>query len=110
MGYVHPDKPDIFLSYAHVDDEPDPAFPERPGWVNTLVRCLEKRLAMKLGRVDSYDLWFDARLAGHVELTPEILGRLRGAAVILLILSPGYLASQWCRRELEAFHEEIRRR
>ena len=27
MGYVHTDKPDIFLSYAHVDDEPDPAFP-----------------------------------------------------------------------------------
>ena len=27
MGYVHPDKPDIFLSYAHVDDEPDPPFP-----------------------------------------------------------------------------------
>ena len=22
MGFVHKDKPDIFLSYAHVDDEP----------------------------------------------------------------------------------------
>src|SRR5262249_21635786 len=88
MGYVHPDKPDIFLSYAHVDDEPDPAFPDRPGWVTTLVRVLEKRLAQKLGRVDSYGLWRDAQLAGHVELTPEILGRLRDAAVLLLVLSP----------------------
>ena len=98
MGYVHPDKPDIFLSYAHVDDEPDAAFPDRPGWVTTLVRGLEKRLARKLGRVDSYDLWRDAKLAGHVDVTPEIIGRLRDAAVLLLVLSPGYLASEWCRQ------------
>jgi hypothetical protein len=110
MGYVHPDKPDIFLSYAHVNNEPDPAFPDRTGWVTTLVRGLKARLANKLGRVDSYDLWSDAKLAGNVEVTPEILGKLSGAAVILLVLSPAYLASEWCRRELTAFHEEIRRR
>ena len=78
--------------------------------MTTLVRGLEKRLAKKLGRVDSYDLWRDAKLAGHVDLTPEIIGRVRDAAVLLLVLSPGYLASEWCRRELAAFHEEIRRR
>ena len=110
MAYVHPDKPDIFLSYAHVDDEPDAAFSDRPGWVTALVRCLEKRLAKKLGRVDSYDIWRDARLAGHVELTPDIIGRVRDAAVLLLVLSPAYLASEWCRRELAIFHEAIRER
>ena len=89
---------------------PPAAFPDRPGWVTTLVLGLEECLARKLGRVDSYDLWRDAKLAGHVELTPEILGRVRDAAVLLLVLSPAYLASEWCRRELAAFHEEIRRR
>src|SRR3954453_23211438 len=34
MGYVHPGKTDIFLSYAHVDDEPDHG--DRPGWVTSL--------------------------------------------------------------------------
>jgi TIR domain len=110
MGYVHPDKPDIFISYAHVDDEPDPAFSDRPGWVTTLVRCLEKRLAKKLGRVDSYDIWRDAKLPGHVDLTPDIIGHLRDAAVLLLVLSPAYLASEWCRRELELFHDALRGR
>jgi hypothetical protein len=110
MGYVHPDKPDIFLSYAHVDDEPDAAFPDRPGWVTTLVRCLEQHLTRKLGRVDAYDLWRDAQLAGHLSVTAEIMGRIRSAAVLLLVLSPGYLKSEWCRAELAAFHEEIRRR
>jgi hypothetical protein len=110
MGYVHPDKPDIFLSYAHVNDEPHAAFPDRPGWVTTLVRGLKQRLANKFGHGEFFVLWSDANLAGHVELTPEILGRLRNAAVLLLIMSPAYLASEWCRRELVAFHEEIRRR
>ena len=110
MAYVRPDKPDLFLSYAHVDDDPDAAFPDRPGWVTTLVRGLEKRLTRKLGRVDSYDLWHDAKLVGHVDVNQEILGRLRDAAVLLLVLSPGYLASVWCRQEMAAFHEEIRRR
>ena len=49
---------------------PTAAFPDRPGWVTTLVRGLEKRLAKKLGRVDSYDLWRDAQLAGHVGADP----------------------------------------
>ena len=110
MGYVHPDKPDIFLSYARVDDERDAAFPDRPGWVTTLVRSLEQRLAKKLGRLDSFDLWRDLKLTGQLDLTPEIIGQVRAAAILLVVLSPGYLASEWCRRELAVFQEEIRRR
>ena len=110
MAYIHTHKPDIFISYAHVDDEPDPAFPDRPGWVTTLVRCLEKRIAKKLGRVDSYDIWRDPKLAGHVDLSPDIIGRVRDAAVFLLVLSPAYLMSEWCRRELRVFDEAIRGR
>jgi hypothetical protein len=82
MANVHPDKPDIFLHYAHIVDEPDPAFANPRGWVTTLVRCPENRLTKKLGRVDSYDVWRDARLPGHVELTPDIIGRVRDAAVL----------------------------
>jgi hypothetical protein len=110
MAYVNPNRLDLFISYAHVDDEPDPAFPDRPGWVTTLVRCLEKRLAKKLGRVDAYDIWRDPKLAGHVDLTPELIARVRDAAVFLLVLSPAYLASEWCRRELRVFDEAIRGR
>ena len=57
MGYVHPDKPDIFLSYARVNDDPDATFPDRPGWVTTLVRGLKQRLANKFGRGEYFELW-----------------------------------------------------
>src|SRR4051812_32753310 len=108
MGYVHPGKTDIFLSYAHVDDEPDHG--DRPGWVTSLARGLEKRLAQKLGRRDSYVVWRDAKLAGHVNINRAILGQVRDASVLLLILSPAYLASEWCRQELAAFYQGIRMR
>jgi hypothetical protein len=55
-------------------------------------------------------MWRDAKLAGHLDLTPEILERARDAAVLLLVLSPAYLASEWCRRELRVFSETIRGR
>src|SRR5262249_15600713 len=80
------------------------------GWVTTLVRSLKQRLARKLGRNDSFELWHDAKLPGHVDVNQEILGRVHDAAVLLLVLSTGYLKSVWCLKEMAAFHEEIRRR
>ena len=34
---------------------------------------------------------------------PGILERVRRSAVLLLVLSPGYVELEWCRRELDAF-------
>jgi hypothetical protein len=64
----------------------------------------------KLGRVDSYDIWRDPKLVGHLDVTPEIIGRVRDSAIFLLVLSPDYLASDWCRGELRSFDEAIRGR
>jgi TIR domain len=92
---------DIFVSYAHVDNEPLAGADTR--WVTNLITGLKPLLGQKLGRADAYSLWMDYELRGHEALTPYILEQLQGAAILLLILSPGYLASEWCRRELSAF-------
>ena len=42
MAFVPQYTYDIFVSYAHVDDLPEPATQE--GWVTTLVQGLKKRL------------------------------------------------------------------
>jgi len=107
-GFVNPDKTDIFISYSHVDDA---AFDgDLAGWVTRLVRNVEKLLAMKLGRREFFDLWMDGRLTGNEPVTELIEGKIKGAAVFVLVLSPGYLASIWCARELEAFRAEVCRR
>jgi len=96
---------DIFISYAHVDDEPLPGAAQ--GWVTTLVRGLKSKLAMELGRRDAYRLWMDYELRGNDAVTPAIHKILDGTGVLVLFLSKGYLASSWCREELKRFVERV---
>src|SRR5262249_11743604 len=100
--------PDIFVSYAHVDDKTDPGVAE--GWVTTLIRKVTNRLVQWLGREEPYRLWMDHELAKNVKFTPEILGQLDRSATLLVVLSPAYLASTWCRRESESFLGRLRER
>lgn len=105
MPYVPDCKHDIFVSYAHVDDLPFPG--TEKGWVTTVVESLQILLAQKLGRRDAFDLWMDHQLSRHVQLTPEILHHLEQTATLLVILSPGYLASEWCLREKDTFLSKL---
>jgi len=96
-GWQH----DVFVSYARVDDDPLPGATE--GWVCLLVESLRTLLAQQLGRAERLAMWRDVQLPGHAQLTPEILGAVRSSATLLIILSEGYLASQWCLDEYRAF-------
>lgn len=101
MAYVPDHQHDIFVSYAHVDDLLFPGTEQ--GWVTTLIESLQMLLAQKLGRRDAFSLWMDHQLSRHSQLTPEILDNLNKTATLLVILSPGYLASEWCLREKDSF-------
>ncbi len=99
---------DVFISYAHVDDRPSVG--AQSGWVTNLARELETVLAQKLGREEDFRLWMDDELSRHAPITPEILKALERTATLLVILSPAYLASDWCRRERSRFLERVRSR
>ncbi len=103
-GFKH----DVFLSYAHIDDEPIPGSTE--GWVTTLVNNLQWQLAQLCGRRDAFGLWMDRDLARHVDFPPQILSSLRDSAILMVIFSPGYLASDWCLRERKTFLNEVKKR
>ncbi len=92
---------DIFVSYAHVDDRPMPGAAQ--GWVTTFANCIKTKLAQKLGRNDAYALWMDYELRGGQPITPHILDKLQRSATLFVVLSPGYLKSVWCQRELDTF-------
>jgi len=96
---------DIFINYAHVDNEPTPGANE--GWVSSLAKGLKNLLAKKLGRSDAFSLWMDYRLSPHKPITSEIMKTIEQAAILIVILSPGYLASEWCRRERNTFLKMI---
>jgi hypothetical protein len=108
MAFVPKNRHDVFVSYAHVDDEPLEG--AKIGWVTALVHCIKTRLAQKLGRSDAYSLWMDHELSGHIPITQQILDSVRQAATLVVIMSPGYVASEWCRREKDAFLDVMKQK
>jgi hypothetical protein len=93
---------DVFVSYATRDDQPFPGVTEQ-GWITTFVKQLSVLLIQKLDRRE-ISIWTDrAEIQGNDVLTPAIKEGLAGAATLLMFLSPQYLASSWCQKELETF-------
>ena len=93
---------DVFISYAHVDD--NPIYPAQRGWVSVLVDNLGRYLAKKLGRTEAFSNWYDkAQLKGHHSIHDHIPDQAKRSALFLAVLSPGYVSSEFCLRELQAF-------
>src|SRR5713101_6992288 len=104
MASVPSYKYDAFISYAHADNVPFSGTDVKDGWVTTLAYNLKNLLSRKLERDAS--VWMDHReLTGNAPLTPEIMDALREAATIVVVVSPRYLASEWCGRERDSFLE-----
>ncbi|HYU34563.1 MAG TPA: toll/interleukin-1 receptor domain-containing protein [Thermoanaerobaculia bacterium] len=101
MAYVPGFRHDIFISYAHVDDEP--LFEEEHGWISSFHRELAVVLARKLGRPDSFSIWRDPKVQGNDEFDDTIDAAYRHSAVAIFVLSPGFIASKWCCCELTQF-------
>jgi hypothetical protein len=81
MSSAQQEKVEIFLSYSR-KDEP-------------LLRELEVHLAA-LRREGQVATWSDRMLEAGVEWEPELLRRLDSAQVLLLLISPDFLASEFC--------------
>jgi hypothetical protein len=111
MAFVPRYDHDVFISYAHVDDSPlfDAMVGRKQpiGWVATLVRHLKNELAEKIGRSEAFDVWFDTQKLRGNELTDKIAEKLKRSATFGAILSPGYLASTWCRSEARLFTRQF---
>jgi hypothetical protein len=112
MAFVPGYEQDIFVSYAHVDDqpylEPAPGLDLPAGWVSTLVRQLQNELGQKIGRGDACKVWFDNHsLRGNHTLTDEIASQVERSAIFVAVVSPGYLSAAWCLDELRLFSRRV---
>lgn len=92
-------KRDLFISYTHKDNKP--LFSDAEGWVSRFHKTLSVVLEQRLGHAP--EIWRDERLQGNDVFTPEIMARLPESAVLLAVVSEGYVTSQWCRDEAHAF-------
>ena len=99
MGCVPGFEYDLFVSYAHIDDEPDVG--QQYGWVTALKDNLKTRLDRRLGIRSN--VWMDQRLVAEARVSAPIIDGLRQSAGLLVILSRAYLNSTWCGRERGGF-------
>ena len=90
---------DVFISYAHLDDEP--LVDGEPGWITELHAVLEKRLAMLLG--ERPRIWRDPELRGNQVFDDAIAHGFAGAALFLPVVTPRYVRSDYCQKELSEF-------
>ncbi|HKS39531.1 MAG TPA: TIR domain-containing protein [Blastocatellia bacterium] len=90
---------DIFISYAHIDNQPLDA--GLKGWVETLHERLRVRLAQLLG--EEARIWRDLKLQGNDVFADTLTQHIAKAAIMVSIISPRYVKSEWCLRELNEF-------
>lgn len=92
---------DVFISYAHIDNLP--LKEGEKGWIEDFHRALDVRLAQLKG--ETPNIWRDPKLQGNDFFGDEILRQFPKTAVMISIVSPRYLKSEWCNRELKEFIE-----
>lgn len=103
MAYVPNFEFDIFISYAHVDNLTTPDASK--GWITMFEEFLSVFLSQKVGRMNTVKIWRDKELDGSQLFNKTIETRIKGSAVFLAFTSQGYLASDYCQKELSWFHQ-----
>src|SRR5260370_2646781 len=96
-----PFKYDIFISYAHLDDRSP--FGDEKGWID----LLQERLSVLVAQALGYELsiWRDGHnLQGNDVLQGAIGEGVTQSLLLVPIISPRYVQSEWCIREMDAFH------
>lgn len=86
---------DLFVSYAHEMD---------PEWVRSFVKQLRNRVSALLPQPPNF--YFDEQMEQGESVPNALLDAVGASRLLLVVLSPKYLASPWCRMELNAFLEE----
>jgi len=86
---------DLFVSYAHEVD---------PEWVRRFVAQLETKISQLLP--ERPKISFDDRMELGTSVPKALLDAVGESRLLLVILSPKYLASPWCQMELSTFVEE----
>ncbi|WP_168787662.1 toll/interleukin-1 receptor domain-containing protein [Paraburkholderia aromaticivorans] len=89
---------DVFISYAHADNEVPEGAGTKFGWVTALARNLN------IGPgVLKKDLFIDHRLRPGDVFSDDLVEMVCASRLLVILLSQNYVDSAWCGKELEHF-------
>lgn len=104
MAYTNSFDHDVFISYAHSDNQLD-GNGDDTGWVTRFEQQLSARLHKYMGKPPA--IWRDDRQLKRSQLfDAEIEKNVNGAGVMIALISPSYLHSDYCEQELQWFGEK----
>jgi hypothetical protein len=89
----------VFISYAHIDNEP--LSEKQQGWITRFHASLMAMLSMRMGR--KADIWRDSKLSGNDIFADEIVQQFPKTALLISVVTPRYVESEWCTREVREF-------
>ena len=89
----------LFISYAHLDNEP--LTDQQQGWITRFHASLSTLLSMRMGR--KAEIWRDSKLRGNDIFADEIVQQFPKTALLVSVLTPRYVESDWCTREVREF-------
>jgi hypothetical protein len=90
---------DAFISYTHIDNVS--LVDGSKGWITNLHRALEIRVGQLMG--ETPEIWRDPKLMGNDVFENTLVEQLQRVAVLVTVVSPRYVKSEWTRRELVEF-------
>lgn len=103
MGWLPGYENDIFISYAHDDNRPQ--FGSN-GWIDYFEEHLRSMAQGMLGngpQGEKVKIYRDQRLRRFGGFDEQLARSLADSAVLICVLSPNYLTSEWCKWELNEF-------
>lgn len=103
MTYVPGFTNDVFISYAHDDDVPAGA-----GWISQFEQRLQAFLEKNLGKKLEPKVQKDTGTVSNIgDAHQQLSDNFKNSAVLLMIVSPNYLASEYCALEREWFENAV---
>lgn len=110
MAYLEPHfENDVFVSYSQGD-------PTRTGdsplkrWTESLIDKLRADIQSVDTDLDRLHFFIDAQLDPTAPLTQTLREKVKCSGILMIIMSPRYLTSKWCKDELGWFREQVRER
>jgi hypothetical protein len=100
---------DVFVSYSHGARAGSADAPLKD-WTLKLVRRLETDIPAVDTEFDNLHIWRDEQIDPTIHLTDELRGKVSSSGILMVVMSPRYLTSAWCRDELDWFRQQVRDR
>ncbi len=100
---------DVFVSYSHGVHGRESDAPLRD-WTLDLIRRLETDIRAVDTEFDDLHIWRDEQIDPTIHVSDELRGKVKSSGILLIVMSPRYLTSAWCKDELEWFREQVQER